>query len=205
MKNVVSIMLASFTGALFVFAGCAMYSTIQTNDMMNRPPSCEDLHVHFAQWDYNDGYGNDFHTVGRCARGMMHGEFSYMMNGVLVAKTKFIRNVESKTVCFVGKKHASQLNYCLSEAVQKMGRHLVPPPAPAPQPVAPVAPQPIAPAAPQPTPGTVMMIPAQPNQPGAVLMVPVQQGQDGGVLMVPAQPGQEGAVWMVPAPQGLNP
>lgn len=202
MKNVVSIMLASFTGALFVFAGCAMYGTIQTNDMMNRPPSCEDLHVHFAQWDYNDGYGNDFHTVGRCARGMMHGEFSYMMNGVLVAKTKFIRNVESKTVCFVGKKHASQLNYCLSEAVQKMGRHLVPPPAPAPQPA---VQQSVAPAAPQPQPGTVMMVPAQPNQPGAVLMVPVQQGQDGGVLMVPAQPGQEGAVWMVPAPQGSNP
>ena len=195
-------MLASFTGALFVFAGCAMYGTIQTNDMMNRPPSCEDLHVHFAQWDYNDGYGNDFHTVGRCARGMMHGEFSYMMNGVLVAKTKFIRNVESKTVCFVGKKHASQLNYCLSEAVQKMGRHLVPPPAPAPQPA---VQQSVAPAAPQPQPGPVMMVPAQPNQPGAVLMVPVQQGQDGGVLMVPAQPGQEGAVWMVPAPQGSNP
>ena len=202
MKNVVSIMLASFTGALFVFAGCAMYGTIQTNDMMNRPPSCEDLHVHFAQWDYNDGYGNDFHTVGRCARGMMHGEFSYMMNGVLVAKTKFIRNVESKTVCFVGKKHASQLNYCLSEAVQKMGRHLVPPPAPAPQPV---VQQSVAPAAPQPQPGTVMMVPAQPNQPGAVLMVPVQQGQDGGVLMVPAQPGQEGAVWMVPVQQGTAP
>lgn len=202
MKNVVSIMLASFTGALFVFAGCAMYGTIQTNDMMNRPPSCEDLHVHFAQWDYNDGYGNDFHTVGRCARGMMHGEFSYMMNGVLVAKTKFIRNVESKTVCFVGKKHASQLNYCLSEAVQKMGRHLVPPPAPAPQPA---VQQSVAPAAPQPQPGTVMMVPAQPNQPGAVLMVPVQQGQDGGVLMVPAQPGQEGAVWMVPVQQGTAP
>lgn len=202
MKNVVSIMLASFTGALVVFAGCAMYSTIQTNDMMNRPPSCEDLHVHFAQWDYNDGYGNDFHTVGRCARGMMHGEFSYMMNGVLVAKTKFIRNVESKTVCFVGKKHASQLNYCLSEAVQKMGRHLVPPPAPAPQPA---VQQSVAPAAPQPQPGTVMMVPAQPNQPGAVLMVPVQQGQDGGVLMVPAQPGQEGAVWMVPVQQGTAP
>ena len=195
-------MLASFTGALVVFAGCAMYSTIQTNDMMNRPPSCEDLHVHFAQWDYNDGYGNDFHTVGRCARGMLHGEFSYMMNGVLVAKTKFIRNVESKTVCFVGKKHASQLNYCLSEAVQKMGRHLVPPPAPAPQPA---VQQSVAPAAPQPQPGTVMMVPAQPNQPGAVLMVPVQQGQDGGVLMVPAQPGQEGAVWMVPVQQGTAP
>lgn len=197
MKNVFSIMLASFAGALLVLAGCAMYSTVQTNAMMNRPPSCDDLHVHYAQWDYSDGFGNNFHTVGRCVKGMMHGEFSYMMNGTLVAKTKFIRNVESKTTCFVGKKHSSLLNYCLNDAVQKMGRHLVSPPA---QPS-----QSAAPAAPQPQLGTVMMVPAQPNQPGAVLMVPVQQGQDGGVLMVPAQPGQEGAVWMAPAQQGSNP
>jgi hypothetical protein len=197
MKKLHSIVFASFAGALFVLTGCASYSMVQTPTMKDRPPSCEDLHIHYAEWNYKDTFGNDYHTVGRCVKGMMHGEFSYMMNGNLIARTKYTRNAEVKTVCLVGKKHASLLSYCLNEAVQTQGRH---PDAQSPSQV----PQSAAPAGQQAN-GAVMMVPAQPGQEGAVLMVPAKQGSDGAVQMVPAQPGQEGAVWMAPAPQGTTP
>lgn len=205
MKKLYTAMIASLAGVLLVAAGCASYSAFQTDAMKNRAPTCEDLHIHYAEWDYRDNFGNVYHTVGRCVRGMKHGEFSYMMNGKLIAKTKFIRNAESKTACYVGKKHASQLTFCLDEAVQMTGRRLDSQPAQTAQ----TAQQPANAAAQQVQLGTVMMVPAQEGQAGAVLMAPVQQGENGGVLLVPAQPGQEGAVWMVPVtqpvPQGTAP
>ena len=124
MKKLHSIVFASFAGALFVLTGCASYSMVQTPTMKDRPPSCEDLHIHYAEWNYKDTFGNDYHTVGRCVKGMMHGEFSYMMNGNLIARTKYTRNAEVKTVCLVGKKHASLLSYCLNGTIRPLlSRH----------------------------------------------------------------------------------
>lgn len=168
----ICIVLAAMVTSLLTLSSCAGYEYSQGSGPMYGLPNCASLHMRNATWYYNDAYGNRVDVVGRCSKGMMHGNFEYSVNGVLAAKTKFVRDQELKTACFVGRKHRSMLYACMNEATAQTANYQR-----------------------QATPvqqGRPVMVPVQPGQ---TVMVPVQPGQ---AVMVPVQPGQ---TVIVPAQQ----
>jgi len=166
------IALAVTVTSLLALSSCATYERGLDSSPMYGLPNCSGLHMRNATWYYNDAYGNRVDVIGRCAKGMMHGNFEYSVNGVLAAKTKFIRDQEYKTACFVGRKHRSMLYACMNEATVQTANYQ--------RQAVPVQQ------------GRPVMVPLQPGQ---AVMVPIQPGQ---TVMVPVQPGQ--AV-VVPAQQ----
>ena len=52
-------------------------------------------------------------VIGSCAKGMKHGTFEFYIDRQLVAKTKYIRDVENKTTCLAQGKTRLDLNTCM--------------------------------------------------------------------------------------------
>lgn len=108
--------------AAFTLSACGSFSKVQTEQQKHAMPFCGGLHINNATWDYTDQFGNQIHVIGDCRKGMMHGGFTYMMDGKLVAKSKFSKNSEIKTSCVVNdKKYYSTLAACLNDAANAKG------------------------------------------------------------------------------------
>ena len=45
---------------------------------------------------------------------MKHGRFDFLINGQLAARTKFVRDAEVKTYCFVKGAKVGNLDHCLT-------------------------------------------------------------------------------------------
>ena len=174
-------------GSLFTLTACSSYERVQTAEMMEGLPNCLGLHMTGARWHYTDVNGNAIDVIGRCTQGRLHGNFDYSMNGVLVARTKFVNGAEYKTACLVGKKHRAFLQACLNEAAMLYAQG---------------QPRPVSEGSAQQTQTVVVPVQAGqqvmvPVQPGQTVLVPTQQ--DGQTVLVPAQAGQ---AIVVPVQQG---
>lgn len=103
--------------AAFTLSACGGYSNIQTDQQRQAMPFCGGLHLKSASWNYVDQFGNNIFVNGSCNKGMKHGNFTYMMDGKLIATVKYSRDGELKTSCqATGKKYRSTLDACLVDA-----------------------------------------------------------------------------------------
>lgn len=101
--------------AVFILCSCsAGYQKEQDESSMNGPVSCEELHVRTATWHFMDNQGLQYDIVGRCVKGRKHGNFDFLVNGQLVARTKYTRDAEVKTKCYVKDVKAGNLDHCLT-------------------------------------------------------------------------------------------
>ncbi len=171
-------------GSLFALTACSSYERVQTAEMMNGLPNCLGLHMTGARWHYVDINGNAIDVVGRCTQGRLHGNFDYSMNGIFVARAKFVNGAEYKTACFVGKKHQAILQACLNEAAMASQAQNQVPMQQSQTVLVPVQS------------GQAVMVPVQPGQ---TVLVPAQQ--QGQTVLVPAQSGQ---TIMIPVQQGQS-
>lgn len=116
LKRIVTIAAISALAA-FTLSACGGYSNIQTDQQRQAMPFCGGLHLKSASWNYVDQFGNNIFVNGSCNKGMKHGNFTYMMDGKLIATVKYSRDSEHKTSCqATGKKYRSTLDACLVDA-----------------------------------------------------------------------------------------
>ena len=89
------------------------YSRAQTFEQQNSPFNCVGLHLKNAQWHFVDDFGQRVDVMGSCHAGMKHGTFQFIVNGQLVAKTKFSKDSERKTTSLVMGKTRTNLINCM--------------------------------------------------------------------------------------------
>ena len=59
-------------------------------------------------------FGQKVDVIGKCTRGMKNGNFDFYVNGIQVARTKFSRDEEIKTKCFINGVQTYNLYTCMS-------------------------------------------------------------------------------------------
>ena len=109
----ISLILALGSIAAVLTACGGGYSKVQTLEQQNAPFNCAGLHIKSAQWHFIDDYGQRVDAMGSCHAGMKHGNFEFIVNGQLVAKTKFSKDREAKTTCLVMGKTRTNLSNCM--------------------------------------------------------------------------------------------
>ena len=109
----ISLILALGSIAAVLTACGGSYSRTQTLEQQNAPFNCAGLHVKNAQWHFVDDFGQRVDVMGSCHAGMKHGTFDFVVNGKLVAKSKFIKDSERKTTCLVMGKTRTNLINCM--------------------------------------------------------------------------------------------
>lgn len=120
-KKIITLAALSVLATLALTA-CGGYSKFQTEQQKNAMPFCGGLHMRNATWNYVDQFGNNINVTGDCNKGMKHGGFTFMMDGKLVATTKYSKDAEIKTACqATGKKYRSTLDACLRDAANAKG------------------------------------------------------------------------------------
>ena len=108
-------------GAAILLCSCASagLDRVQNEESKHSIYDCSGIHLRNASWEFIDQYGQQVRVTGRCVNGMRHGNFYFYVEGVNVAKTKYIRNDEYKTVCLEGNKSYKVLEYCMKSYVEK--------------------------------------------------------------------------------------
>ena len=102
-----------FAMALLCSCGGSYYERSQDEGSKNRPYNCDGLHIKQAEWHYVDSFGQVVDTRGRCYKGMKHGNFDFFVNGIKVATTKYERDAEVYTSCFVKGLQTIDLQTCM--------------------------------------------------------------------------------------------
>lgn len=102
-------------GAAMVLCSCASaeYKTLQDEESIHRPHNCSGLHVRNATWEFVDQYNQQVNVTGKCVEGMRHGNFNFYIDGVQVAVTKYVRDEEKFTRCYVGGQSYKILSDCI--------------------------------------------------------------------------------------------
>lgn len=99
--------------ALLCSCGGSYYERSQSEASKNRPYNCDGLHIKMAEWHYLDSFGQVVDTRGRCYKGMKHGNFDFFVNGIKVATTKYEKDAEVYTSCFVKGMQTIDLQTCM--------------------------------------------------------------------------------------------
>ena len=110
-KIVLTLTLCGLAAALTSCGG--NYRRMQSMEEQNAPYTCAGLHMRNAQWHFTDDYGQKVDVVGNCVKGMKHGTFEFYVDRTLIAKTKYIRDVENKTACLAKGKTRLDLSTCM--------------------------------------------------------------------------------------------
>ena len=100
--------------------GGTYYEKVQDEYSKNRPFNCSGLHVKQGSWHYVDSFGQIVDTRGRCYKGMKHGAFDFYVNGYKVATTKYERDTEIYTSCYVKGKRTINLETCMRASAATM-------------------------------------------------------------------------------------
>lgn len=103
-----------------LFSSCGGYLRQQDYNSINRPCDCTGYHLKNAVWHYTDRFGQNVDVVGKCSKGMKHGNFDFFVGGMQVARTKFSRDEEIKTKCFIGNGQTYNLYTCMNLNAQQM-------------------------------------------------------------------------------------
>lgn len=112
MKKISLILILCGIAATLIACGVS-YKHTQTIEEMSQPYTCAGLHMKQAQWRFLDDFGQQVNVTGSCKKGMKHGNFEFIVNGNLIAKTKYSHDVETKTTCVVMGKTRTNLNNCM--------------------------------------------------------------------------------------------
>ncbi|MBR4348266.1 hypothetical protein [uncultured Fibrobacter sp.] len=112
MKKIITAITLCSLAALLCSCG-GSYRTVQTPEEMTKPFSCTGLHVSNATWHFVDELGQNVDVQGHCAKGKKHGQFEFYIQGKMIAKTKFTRDVENKTTCYAMAQTRMNLNDCM--------------------------------------------------------------------------------------------
>ena len=99
--------------ALLSSCSSSYYERSQDEMSKNRPYNCDGLHVKQAEWHYVDSFGQVVDTRGRCYKGMKQGAFDFYVNGIKVATTKYERDAEVYTSCYVKGLQTINLQTCM--------------------------------------------------------------------------------------------
>ena len=101
--------------AMTLLCSCGgSYQRYQDEASRHRPCNCDGYHVNNATWEFSDNLGQQILVSGRCYKGMKHGSFDFFVDGTLVARTKFSRDNEIKTQCFIEGVHVVNLQTCMT-------------------------------------------------------------------------------------------
>ena len=106
--------------AAFLCSCAGSYERYQDEDSKHRPYDCADLHISKAYWNFNDRFGQNVVVTGKCSKGMKHGSFDFFVNDALVARTKYVRDSELKTKCYITNS-AMPLSACMQLSAERMG------------------------------------------------------------------------------------
>lgn len=90
------------------------YQRYQDEASRHQPCNCSGYHLNNATWIFTDNLGQEVFVAGRCVKGMKHGSFDFLVDGALVARTKFSRDSEIKTQCFVEGVQSVNLQTCMT-------------------------------------------------------------------------------------------
>lgn len=118
--SLLTIALMSFAMTLLSSCGGTYYDKTQSDFSRNRPFNCSGLHVKQAEWHYTDSFGQIVDTRGRCYKGLKHGTFDFYVNGFKVATTKYERDAEVYTSCYVKGKQTLNLETCMRASASNM-------------------------------------------------------------------------------------
>lgn len=117
MKKTATLLILALSAVLLT--SCGSYSKHQTPEQQAQPMSCAGLHMRGAQWHFTNDFGQTVDVVGTCKKGRKHGNFAFTVNGQVIAKTKFGKDVEKKTTCMVGgQKTRTPLEQCMQANAQ---------------------------------------------------------------------------------------
>lgn len=105
--------LMSVAATMLSSCSSAYYERVQDEASINRPYNCDGLHIRHAMWHYKDSFGQVVDTRGRCSKGMKHGTFDFYVNGIKVAATKYERDAEVNTNCYVRGLQTIDLETCM--------------------------------------------------------------------------------------------
>lgn len=112
-KKLCCVAMACATSLLL--SSCAgSYDRYQEESDKYKPCNCDGYHMNHAEWHYVDRFGQKVDVIGKCTRGMKNGNFDFYVNGIQVARTKFSRDEEIKTKCFINGVQTYNLYTCMS-------------------------------------------------------------------------------------------
>jgi len=120
-RTACSFALIAATTILFSSCASAYYNRQQDQASKFRPCDCTDLHLNHAEWHFIDQFGQKIDATGKCTKGMKNGTFDFYSNGILIARTKFSRDTEVKTKCYVKGMQTYNLYYCMSANANAQG------------------------------------------------------------------------------------
>lgn len=107
--------LAFIAIAITALCSCSSaYLREQDEASKYKPCDCTDYHINHAEWHYIDRFGQKVDVTGKCSKGMKHGNFDFYVGGILVARTKFSRDEEVKTRCYVKGIQTYNLYTCMN-------------------------------------------------------------------------------------------
>ena len=104
--------------AIMTSCGGSYYERVQSEASVHRPYNCDGLHIKQGVWHYTDSFGQVVDTKGRCYRGMKHGNFDFYVNGIKVATTKYERDAEVNTNCYVQGLQTINLQACMAASAR---------------------------------------------------------------------------------------
>ena len=113
LKNLQIFTILCVAMTLLCSCGGSYYERSQDELSKNRPYNCDGLHVKMGVWHYVDSFGQVVDTKGRCYKGMKHGNFDFFVNGIKVATTKYERDAEVYTSCYVKGLQTLDLQTCM--------------------------------------------------------------------------------------------
>ncbi len=113
MKQILILIIVSAFAVTLTSCG-SYYMKVQDEVSRKGPVNCSGYHVKNATWNFFNNLDENIYVTGRCIKGMKHGGFDFFIEGKHVARTKFVRDNEVKTACFVNGKSKLDLNSCLA-------------------------------------------------------------------------------------------
>lgn len=118
MKKTVAFLVLGTSVLMLTSCGGGKFQKFQTSEQMNTPFNCSGLHMRNAQWHFVDDFGQTVDAIGTCKKGMKHGNFKFSINGTVVAKTKYNKDIEIKSVCMLDPKNSVSFAFCMEQTAK---------------------------------------------------------------------------------------
>ena len=117
-RNMWKLSLLCAVVAIMTSCSGSYYERVQSDASMHSPYNCDGLHIKQGVWHYMDSFGQVVDTEGRCYKGMKHGNFDFYVNGIKVATTKYERDAEVSTSCYVKGLQTLNLQACMAASAR---------------------------------------------------------------------------------------
>lgn len=95
------IALLTITFAITILTSCSSYRKVQTPYEKMSTYNCSGLHMNRAEWHFTDSFGQFVDVTGKCTKGMKNGIFNFEVEGQLVARARYVKDLEQDSECYV--------------------------------------------------------------------------------------------------------